>query len=55
MKVDLHCHTKLSDCSLTFEEIIELAVNEQVSHLAITNHDTTGGLPRWSSWGKKKA
>lgn len=54
MKVDLHCHTKLSDCSLTFEEIIELAVNEQVSHLAITNHDTTGGLAEMVELGKEK-
>lgn len=41
MKIDLHCHTKLSDNSLTFEEIVELALAEEVTHLAVTNHDTT--------------
>lgn len=44
MKVDLHCHTNISDCSLSIEEILELAIEEEVTHLAITNHDTTMGL-----------
>ncbi|OCT12237.1 phosphatase [Paenibacillus pectinilyticus] len=44
MKVELHCHTRLSDGSYTFEEVLDLAVQEQVSHLAITNHDTTQDL-----------
>ncbi|UKS28613.1 PHP domain-containing protein [Paenibacillus sp. HWE-109] len=41
MKVELHCHTNLSDGSFTFEEILELAVKEDIRYLAITNHDTT--------------
>ena len=55
MKVDLHCHTNISDCSLAFDEILELAVKEGVSHLAITNHDTTTGLDEMVSKGKEKS
>jgi predicted metal-dependent phosphoesterase TrpH len=43
-KVDLHCHTKASDNSMTAEEVIRLAKDEGISHLAITDHDTTIGL-----------
>jgi hypothetical protein len=42
--VDLHCHTKISDNSFTTEEVIALAAEAGVTHLAITNHDTTMGL-----------
>ncbi|MEH7386373.1 PHP domain-containing protein [Bacillus sp. JJ1521] len=44
MKVELHCHTNISDCPLSIEEVIALAIQENVTHLAITNHDTTQGL-----------
>lgn len=44
MKVELHCHTNISDCPLTIEEVVSLAIQENVTHLAITNHDTTKGL-----------
>lgn len=42
--VDLHCHTNISDNSFTTEEVIGLAKRAGVTHLAITNHDTTAGL-----------
>ncbi|WP_282935207.1 PHP domain-containing protein [Paenibacillus sp. RC67] len=41
MKAELHCHTRISDGSFHFDEILELARREGVTHLAITNHDTT--------------
>ncbi|MDQ0232740.1 PHP domain-containing protein [Metabacillus malikii] len=44
MKIELHCHTNISDCPLSTEEVILLAKQENVSHLALTNHDTTKGL-----------
>ncbi|RFU68991.1 PHP domain-containing protein [Peribacillus saganii] len=44
MKADLHCHTNVSDCSFSINEILELALQEDVRYLAITNHDTTKGL-----------
>ncbi|OIK15123.1 phosphatase [Bacillus sp. MUM 116] len=52
MKVDLHCHTNISDCSFSFEEILELASREKVKHLSITNHDTTNGLDEMVVVGK---
>ncbi|MDU1844483.1 MAG: PHP domain-containing protein [Niallia nealsonii] len=44
MKVELHCHTNISDCPLSIEEVLSLAFAQDVSHLAVTNHDTTKGL-----------
>jgi predicted metal-dependent phosphoesterase TrpH len=42
--IDLHCHTKISDNSFTILEVITKAKNAGVTHLAITDHDTTQGL-----------
>jgi predicted metal-dependent phosphoesterase TrpH len=39
-KYDLHSHTKFSDGSLSTKELIGLAVERGVTHLAITDHDT---------------
>lgn len=39
--IDLHCHTKVSDGSLTTYELVYLAKLRGISHLAITDHDTT--------------
>lgn len=55
MKVDLHCHTNISDCSFSFEEILKLALKENVGHLAITNHDTTKGLEEMVLLGREKS
>jgi predicted metal-dependent phosphoesterase TrpH len=42
--IDLHCHTNISDNSFSIEEVIGLAKDKGVKHLAITDHDTTKGL-----------
>jgi len=42
--VDLHTHTRFSDGSLTPTEVVELAVREGLSAVAITDHDGIGGL-----------
>ncbi len=42
--IDLHCHTNISDCSFSMEEVIRMAKQNGVEHLAITDHDTTKGL-----------
>lgn len=42
--VDLHTHTLYSDGEHTPDEIIELAKNNNIKALAITDHDTTLGL-----------
>lgn len=50
--IDLHCHTKISDCSYPTEEVILMAKQKGVNHLAITNHDTTYGLTKAAEIGK---
>jgi 3',5'-nucleoside bisphosphate phosphatase len=42
--IDLHAHTTASDGSLTPAELVELAVRTGLSALAVTDHDTVGGL-----------
>jgi len=42
--IDLHVHTKISDNSLSASEVISLAKGKGITHLAITDHDTTKGL-----------
>lgn len=42
--IDLHVHTKISDNSLSASEVIGLAKGKGITHLAITDHDTTKGL-----------
>ncbi|MBY5993843.1 PHP domain-containing protein [Ferrimonas balearica] len=44
MKIDLHCHTRASDGTLTPTELVQRAALQQVAILAITDHDTTDGL-----------
>jgi len=39
-KYDLHTHTKCSDGSLPVTELIDLAIERGITHLAITDHDT---------------
>lgn len=39
--IDLHIHTTVSDGSLSATEVIALAKERGVSHLAWTDHDTT--------------
>ncbi|WP_456277355.1 PHP domain-containing protein [Bacillus sp. AK128] len=53
MIIDLHCHTKISDNTYTTEEVIQLAHVNGVTHLAITDHDTTVGLQEAVELGKK--
>jgi predicted metal-dependent phosphoesterase TrpH len=43
VKPDFHCHTSASDGSLTPTELIDRALAQSVTHLAITDHDTTAG------------
>jgi predicted metal-dependent phosphoesterase TrpH len=50
--IDLHCHTNISDNSLSIEEVIILAKAKGVKHLAITDHDTTKGLFQANQIGK---
>jgi predicted metal-dependent phosphoesterase TrpH len=43
--IDLHVHTSYSDGSCSPYEIVEKAKLSGLSAIAITDHDTMGGLP----------
>lgn len=45
-KADLHCHTNFSDGTDSPEELIQLAIDQGLSGLAITDHDTTASYER---------
>lgn len=53
IKADLHVHTDISDGSLTTEEVIKIAKEKNLTHIAITNHDTVKGLKEAIELGKK--
>ncbi|MBC3887132.1 PHP domain-containing protein [Acetobacterium paludosum] len=53
-KLDLHVHSRASgDGELSGEEIIRLAVKENVTTLAITDHDSIGEVKNAMFWGKR--
>ena len=39
MSIDLHVHSKNSDGSLSKEEIIDIALNQQLEAISITDHE----------------
>ena len=53
MKGDLHIHTDISDGSYNIEEILKMAKQNQLTHVAITNHDTVKGLFNAVKLGEK--
>jgi predicted metal-dependent phosphoesterase TrpH len=46
MKCDLHIHTNCSDGKFSPEDVVGLAKNAKLNCIAITDHDTTGGILR---------
>ena len=44
MKFDLHCHSYYSDGELSPTEVVKLALEQGITHLALTDHDTLAGL-----------
>lgn len=42
--IDLHVHSNCSDGSFTPRELVEYAVNHDISAFALTDHDTVAGL-----------
>jgi 3',5'-nucleoside bisphosphate phosphatase len=44
--IDLHAHTTFSDGTFTPEELVALARERGLTVLAVTDHDSTEGLPR---------
>ncbi len=55
MSGDLHCHTKLSDGTLGFEEIIALAAKRGIDTIAITDHDCLAGTVRAKIIGERNS
>ncbi|WP_419152660.1 PHP domain-containing protein [Aeribacillus alveayuensis] len=51
--IDLHCHSKISDGTLTLFELIFLAKEKGITHLAITDHDTTKGIKEAQNIGEQ--
>lgn len=45
-QIDLHVHSVYSDGTCTPAELIELAERKHLSHIALTDHDTTAGIPK---------
>lgn len=52
--VDLHIHSNTSDGSFSVEELIDIAVANHLSKIALCDHDTTAGINRFVSYGKEK-
>ena len=50
MLADLHSHTWLSDGTLPPQALIQRALDNQVTHLAITDHDTTAAFDAIDAW-----
>jgi 3',5'-nucleoside bisphosphate phosphatase len=44
MSVDLHLHTTHSDGNFTVSQLVEKAIELKLTHIAITDHDTTAGI-----------
>ncbi|HEX3017123.1 MAG TPA: PHP domain-containing protein [Caproicibacter sp.] len=53
MAADLHCHTKVSDGSVSIEEVVMMAKLRGLSALAITDHDTFAGTKKAVAFGRK--
>jgi predicted metal-dependent phosphoesterase TrpH len=49
--IDLHCHSVFSDGTYTPEELVKLAEEAGLTALALTDHDTVDGLPRFLAAG----
>ncbi|HCC01195.1 MAG TPA: PHP domain-containing protein, partial [Ruminococcaceae bacterium] len=54
MAADLHCHTKMSDGTVSIEELVLLAKKRGLSAVAITDRDTFAGDGRAVIFGKRK-
>jgi predicted metal-dependent phosphoesterase TrpH len=44
-KIDLHAHTTYSDGTFTPSELVSLALERELTTLAVSDHDSTEGLP----------
>jgi len=54
-RCDLHSHSTASDGTLTPSELVALAEKQGLSALALTDHNTTGGLKEFMEAGKNSS
>ncbi|NLB69173.1 MAG: PHP domain-containing protein, partial [Lentisphaerae bacterium] len=45
--IDLHIHSSFSDGSCTPEKLVELGKEQDIYAMALTDHDTMDGVPRF--------
>lgn len=50
---DLHCHTRLSDGSMSIDDLIFYAKRAGLDFVAVTDHDTMDGVTRATVLGKR--
>ncbi len=46
MPADLHCHTRISDGSISLDDLILLAKRRNITTISVTDHDTLAGVTR---------
>jgi len=51
-RIDLHVHTTASDGSLTPEQVVARAAKLGLAAIAITDHDSVGGVAKAMEAGK---
>ena len=54
MKVDLHNHTLYSDGVKTCKELVDLAIEQGLDVIALTDHDSVFGVDETYEYGKEK-
>ena len=52
--IDLHCHSTASDGTCSPSDLITLAKTLRLSAIALTDHDTTAGLPEFLNAAKEQ-
>src|SRR5947209_18909986 len=50
--IDLHCHSTASDGTLSPADVVRLAVRSGLSAIALTDHDTIGGIAQAAAEAK---
>jgi predicted metal-dependent phosphoesterase TrpH len=53
-RIDLHVHTTASDGSLTPSEVVERAAGRGLAAIAITDHDSVGGIAEGAEAGRRR-
>ena len=54
-RCDLHSHSRFSDGTLSPTELVKLAEAQGISALALTDHNTSEGLPEFMEAGRQSS